>query len=107
LTISPLFRSSANRPLGTGMEDDSPIRRWQEEKDRLTAQLRDNDLALAEGRVDAAAHSTIASRLAVDAEHALTRLREAREALAPAATDAVRRAGRWTAAIVAACVIAM
>ena len=52
LTASPMFRAGANRSLGTGKEDDSPVRRWQEEKDRLTAQLRDNDLALAEGRID-------------------------------------------------------
>lgn len=106
LTASPMFRAGANRSLGTGKEDDSPVRRWQEEKDRLTAQLRDNDLALAEGRIDAAAHSGIASKLAGDAEHALSRLREAREALAPAAADTARRAGRLTAALMGVAVVA-
>jgi cytochrome c-type biogenesis protein CcmH len=106
LTASPLFRKSADRPLGTGVEDDSPIRRWQEEKNRLTAQLRDNDMALAEGRIDEAAHATIASRLAGEAEQALTRLREARQALSPVAEETARPAGRPAAVAAAAFVVA-
>lgn len=97
-TAGPLFRRSANLPLGKGREDDSPIRRWQEEKDRLTTQLRDNDMALAEGRIDAAAHSAIASRLAAEADHALSRLRQAREGLTPVIAETARHARRTTAA---------
>jgi hypothetical protein len=91
LTVSPLFRKGGNEPLGRGLEDDSPIRRWQDEKDRLTAQLRDNDLALAEGRIDEAAHSSIAARLAAEADRALVRLRRAREGLTPVAAETARR----------------
>lgn len=97
LTVSPLFLRGANRPLGTGKEDDGPIRRWQEEKDRLTAQLRDNDMALAEGRVDAETHAAVGSRLASEAEHALTRLRQAREGLTPVTAEAARPVRVWGA----------
>ena len=107
LTASPLFRKSANQPLGMGREDDSPIRRWQEEKDRLTAQLRDNDMALAEGRIDAPAHSATASRLAADADHALSRLRQAREGLTPVVAETARRAHYTTAAAGAVLVLAL
>lgn len=97
LTVSPLFLRGANRSLGTGKEDDGPIRRWQEEKDRLTAQLRDNDMALAEGRVDAETHAAVGSRLASEAEHALSRLRQAREGLTPVAVEAARPVRLWSA----------
>jgi cytochrome c-type biogenesis protein CcmH/NrfG len=106
IAVSPLLRKRANLPLGTGVEDGSPVRRWQEEKDRLTGQLRDNDLALAEGRVDAAQHSSIAARLAGEAEHALSRLREVRGALTPAYPATPRSARWWTVALVAGLVMA-
>lgn len=105
IAVSPLLRKRANLPLGTGLEDASPVRRWQEEKDRLTGQLRDNDLALAEGRVDAAQHSSIAARLAGEAEHALSRLREVRGALAPAFETTPRSARWWTVVFVAGFVV--
>jgi cytochrome c-type biogenesis protein CcmH/NrfG len=106
LTASPLFRKGGNEPLGRGVEDDHPIRRWQEEKDRLTAQLRENDMALAEGRVDAAAHSSIAARLAADADQALVRLRRAREGLTPVAAETARRIRLPVAAAAAVLVMA-
>lgn len=106
LTVSPLFRHGANHPLGSGKEDDGPIRRWQEEKDRLTAQLRDNDMALAEGRVDSGLHAAVASRLAAEADHALARLRQAREGLTPAAAETARPIRAWRAGIGMAAVVA-
>lgn len=107
LVASPLFRGAANRTLGRGKEDDSPIRLWQEEKDRLTGQLRDNDLALAEGRVDAREHDTVAARLAAEADHALVRLRQAREGLTPAAAETARPVRAWRAAAGALLVLAI
>lgn len=107
LVASPLFLGSANRSLGRGKEDDSPIRLWQEEKDRLTGQLRDNDLALAEGRVDAQEHDAVAARLAAEADHALVRLRQAREGLTPAAAEAMRPVRAWRAAAGALLVLAL
>ncbi len=104
---SPLFRGAANRSLGRGKEDDRPIRLWQEEKDRLTGQLRDNDLALAEGRVDAQVHDAVAARLAAEADHALVRLRQAREGLTPAAAETMRPIQAWRAVGGAALVLAM
>ena len=107
LVASPLFRSAANRTLGRGKEDDSPIRLWQEEKDRLTGQLRDNDLALAEGRLDSREHDAIAARLAAEADHALVRLRQAREGLTPAAAETARPVRAWRAAAGAGLVLAL
>lgn len=106
ITISPLLRKRANLSLGTGLEDASPVRRWQEEKDRLTGQLRDNDLALAEGRVDAVQHSSIATKLAGEAEHALSRLREVRGALTPSYPSTPRSERWWTVALIAGFVVA-
>lgn len=103
--VGPLLRKRASEPLGTGLEDDSPVRRWQEEKDRLTGQLRDNDLALAEGRIDAARHSATATRLAGEAEHALARLREVRGSLAPVDAAAARHERGWTVALAAAAIL--
>lgn len=105
VAVGPLLRKRANEPLGTGLEDDSPVRRWQEEKDRLTGQLRDNDLALAEGRIDAARHSATATRLAGEAEHALARLREVRGSLAPADATAARHERGWTVALAAIAIL--
>lgn len=107
LVAAPLLRRSANLPLGTGIEDDGPVRRWREEKDRLIAQLRDNDLALAEGRVDASVHTTIASRLAHDAETALARLRDARAELAPDPAHEPSWIGRWPTFFAGLAVIAL
>lgn len=105
VAVGPLLRKRASEPLGTGLEDDSPVRRWQEEKDRLTGQLRDNDLALAEGRIDAARHSATATRLAGEAEHALARLREVRGSLAPADATVARHERGWTVALAAAAIL--
>ena len=105
VAVGPLLRKRASEPLGTGLEDDSPVRRWQEEKDRLTGQLRDNDLALAEGRIDAARHSATATRLAGEAEHALARLREVRGSLAPADAAAARHERGWTVALAAIAIL--
>lgn len=107
LVSAPLFRRNANQPLGTGIEDDGPVRRWRDEKDRLIAQLRDNDLALAEGRIDTGIHTTIASRLAQDAETALARLREARGELAADATREPSWIGRWPTFFAGLAVIAV
>ena len=105
VALGPLLRKRASEPLGTGLEDDGPVRRWQEEKDRLTGQLRDNDLALAEGRIDAARHSATATRLAGEAEHALARLREVRGSLAPADAIAARHERGWTVALAAIAIL--
>ncbi len=69
-------------PLGRGLEDDTPVHRWQAERARLVGQLRDNDLALAEGRIDAAVHQETAARLGAEAEAAVAALRGARAELA-------------------------
>lgn len=95
----PLLRGRGPA-LGRGLEDDGPVLRWQAERARLVGQLRDNDLALAEARIDAAAHRTTAIRLGAEAEAAVAALRGARAELGagglrpqraphPAATAAV------------------
>ncbi len=101
----PLFLSAANRPLGRGLESDDPLDRWQQEKNRLTAQLRDNDVALAEGRLGAAAHDLSNRRLSSEAEAALTALRRARDAFGPARDVDLHRPGKGSSAVTAVCVV--
>lgn len=76
----PILRGRGE-DLGVGQEDDSPVRRWQAERARLITQLRDNDLALAEGRLDAETHRMNAIRLGSEAEAAVAALRGARAEL--------------------------
>lgn len=90
----PLF-SRVPPALGRGLEDDAPLVRWGAERDRLVAAMRDNDMALAERRMDPATHQATALRLAAEAERVLSRLRAARDqfAAAPAAEVGAMRAG--------------
>ncbi len=106
VVASPLFRASANRALGLGVESRDPVDRWKHEKNRLTGQLRENDMALAEGRIDAATHARNNSRLAAEAETALTALRRARDAFAPAALTETHQPGRIVSVLTAVFVIA-
>lgn len=77
----PLLRGRA-APMGRGLEDETPVHRWQAERGRLIGQLRDNDLALAEGRIGAETHRLNATRLGAEAEAAVAALRSARAELA-------------------------
>lgn len=104
LVVLPLFRPAANRPLGRGVESRDPVERWQFEKNRLTGQLRDNDMALAEGRIDAASHLHNNRRLAGEAETALNALRRAREAFDPAEGGETHMPGRMAGVLGALCV---
>ncbi|GAB4388368.1 tetratricopeptide repeat protein [Albidovulum sp.] len=81
LVLWPLIRGRA-AVLGRGAEDDSPLQRWEAERARLIAQIRDNDIALAERRLDAETHRANAARLGAEAEAALAALRGARAELA-------------------------
>lgn len=106
--LAPLLRPEAARPLGFGLERDDPVQRWQGARDRLIAQLRDNDLALAEGRVDAVSHAEVGTRLRADAEAALAALRGARAAFAPAAaTGEATRPGLTGTVLVALALVAL
>lgn len=80
LVAWPLLRGGA--ALGRGLEDDGPVLRWEAERGRLLGQIRDNDLALAEGRIDPALHQATAQRLGAEAEAAVAALRGARAELA-------------------------
>jgi len=83
----PLFGPTPEA-LGHGLEDDAPVARWEGERARLVAAMRDNDLALAEGRLDNAVHQFTASRLAAEAERVLSRLRAARDEFSPIRDEA-------------------
>lgn len=85
IAVSRPFFGRAPAPLGRGQEDDAPVRRWETERARLIAAMRDNDLALAEGRLDPATREATAARLAEEAERVLARLRAARGQFAPVA----------------------
>lgn len=86
------------RALGRGLEDDSPLRRWEAERARLIAQLHDNDLALAEGRVDTSAHADIAARLGAEAERAVSTLRGLRSEFSRPPPEAAMRPGLFGSA---------
>lgn len=81
------------RALGRGLEDDSPLRRWEAERARLITQLQDNDLALAERRVDAPTHAAIATRLGHEAEAAVGILRRLRAEFDTPSPEATTRPG--------------
>ncbi len=81
------------RALGRGLEDDSPLCRWEAERARLVTQLQDNDLALAEGRVDVQAHAAAAARLGHEAEAAVTTLRAVRAEFGAPPPEALTRPG--------------
>ncbi|MCZ7676244.1 MAG: hypothetical protein M5U35_10685 [Roseovarius sp.] len=106
LVALPLFRPAANRALGRGVESRDPVDRWQVEKDRLTGQLRENDMALAEGRIDQAAHGLNNRHLAAEAETALEALRRARDAFDPVDGPQARMPGRIGSALTMLCVAA-
>lgn len=94
------------RPLGRGLEDDAPVRRWEGERARLIRQLQENDLALVEGRLDPAHHSATAARLSAEAEAVVARLRAAREELGEHVLAAVARPGRVASVLAVAAVLA-
>lgn len=94
--IWPLF-GRPPQDLGRGLEDDGPLRRWEAERDRLIAAMRDNDLALAEGRLDIATRDRTAAQLASEAETVLARLRRARSQLEPRQEPETGGRPRWLA----------
>ncbi len=105
LVVAPLFTPAANRALGRGVESSEPVERWQQEKNRLTSQLRDNDIALAEGRIDAATHDRNNRQLAAEAETTLTALRRARDVFGTAGTAETHLPGRITSTLTALCLV--
>lgn len=78
VVIVPLWTRRADRPLGRGIETDDIAERWQEEKDRLVAEQRSLDMALAGGEISTQAHEQDRAILQHEANRALDRLREAR-----------------------------
>lgn len=102
--LMPLFTPAANRALGLGVESREPVERWQKEKNRLTGQLRDNDMALAEGRIDETTHDRNNRRLAAEADATLIALRRARDAFQAGSVAQTHLPGRITSALTALCV---
>lgn len=94
----PLF-ARPPQALGRGLEDDAPVVRWEAERARLIAAMRDNDLALAEGRLDTATHQATAARLSAEAEAVLKRLRAARGQFEPPPEAAAARPQRLASAL--------
>jgi cytochrome c-type biogenesis protein CcmH/NrfG len=81
--LLPLWSRRADVPLGRGSDGDEPEREWQAEKDRLVRELRELDVAQAEGRITAEIHDQQHAALSVEAEQALARLRRARSGSSP------------------------
>ena len=80
VVIAPLWNRRADEPLGRGIETDDIAERWHEEKDRLVAEQRSLDMALAEGEIDKEEHTKERAILQHDANRALDHLRQARRA---------------------------
>jgi cytochrome c-type biogenesis protein CcmH/NrfG len=78
VVIAPLWNRRADRPLGQGIETDDTAERWREEKDRLVAEQRALDMALASGEIDVAEHARDRAILQHEADRALDRLRKSR-----------------------------
>ncbi len=76
--IAPMWNRRADRPLGRGIETDDIAERWCEEKDRLVAEQRALDLALANGEIDEVHHAQERTIIQHEANRALDRLRKAR-----------------------------
>jgi len=76
----PLWSRRADRPLGDGLEADDMAALWQEEKDRLVAQIQALDLSLAEDKISTDEHARERAEVSAEAERALAQLRKMRRA---------------------------
>jgi cytochrome c-type biogenesis protein CcmH/NrfG len=76
----PLWSRRADRPLGDGLEADDTAALWQEEKDRLVAQIQALDVSLAEAKISTEEHARERAALSAEAERALAQLRKVRRA---------------------------
>ncbi len=76
----PLWSRRADRPLGDGLEADDMAALWEEEKNRLVAQIQGLDVSLAEAKISTEEHAQERAELSAEAESALTQLRKMRRA---------------------------
>jgi len=77
-TVYPLLTAGADHQRGDGLEVDSSVAAWKQEKDRLVAEMVALDIALSEHRIDASDHSEQRNRLMSEAEDAAARLSKLR-----------------------------
>lgn len=103
--LLPMLNPKANHELGSGLEDTDPARQWEGERARLIEQLQDNDIALAEGRIDAAQHDDTSNRLTVEANRVVDRLRRMRPLVQSPHMPQSRRAGGAVSLLSAAVVV--
>ncbi len=85
----PLWSRRADQPLGDGLESDDMAALWQEEKDRVVAQIQALDVSLAEGKISTEEHARERAALSAEAEGALAQVRKMRRATS--ATDSGHR----------------
>ncbi len=78
IVLLPLWQKRADLSLGLGQEDADESTGWVDQKNRIAAQLGELDIALAEGKIDAATYSAEKSRLALDGDRVLKALNGAR-----------------------------
>ncbi len=76
----PLWSRRADQPLGDGLESDDMAALWQEEKNRLVAQIQALDISLAEDKISTDEHARERAALSAEAEGALAQLRKMRRA---------------------------
>lgn len=79
-TVYPLLKGVADLPDDDGLEPNTSVAAWKQEKDRLVAEMVALDVALSEDRIDQTDHSEQRNRLMSEAEDAAARLGKSRAA---------------------------
>ena len=77
-TVYPLLAGVVGPENGDGLESNSSVAVWKQEKDRLVAEMVALDIAFSEGRIDVSDHSEQRNRLMSEAEDAAARLGKSR-----------------------------
>ncbi len=85
-TAYPLLTGTADQRHSDGLEPNSRVAAWKQEKDRLVAEMVALDIALSEDRIEKQDHSEQRNRLMAEAEEAAARLGKSRaDEIIPAA----------------------
>ena len=77
-TAYPLLTGTADQRDADGLEANSRVAAWKQEKDRLVGEMVALDIALSEDRIEKSDHSEQRNRLMAEAEEAAARLGKSR-----------------------------
>ena len=91
LMLWPLWFQNRDEDLGVGIENDETAWLWAQEKERLLQEQKELDAALDEGKISPDLHQTEKAAVAVDAQRALERHRQAKDSAAKAVDQSEHR----------------